>query len=225
MALICVNDNGEGIPAAMLSRVFNMFTQVNTGARAQGGLGIGLTLARTLVHLHGGTIEASSPGPGKGCEFLVRLPIAASAEAAETLSTAPQDDAPLRLRRVLVVDDNHDAADSLGMLLQFLGAEVIVVHDGYAALEAMKSFRPAVVLLDLGMPGMNGLEVARRMREDPQAKAMTLVALTGWGQREDRRRTSEAGFDYHLVKPADVGTLQSILSMRESSEAHSATKH
>jgi CheY-like chemotaxis protein len=155
----------------------------------------------------------------------VRLPLAALIQPVEKKPAAPREEAPLRLRRVLVVDDNHDAADSLGMLLQFLGAEVMVVHDGYAALEAMKGFRPAVVLLDLGMPGMNGLEVARRMREDPQAKATTLVALTGWGQREDRRRTSEAGFDYHLVKPADVGTLQSILSMRDSSEAQSATKH
>jgi CheY-like chemotaxis protein len=117
---------------------------------------------------------------------------------------------------VLVVDDNHDAADSLGMLLQFLGADVMVVHDGRSALAAMKTFKPTVVLLDLGMPEMNGLEVARRMREDPEAQRATLVALTGWGQREDRRRTHEAGFDYHLVKPADVGTLQSILSLRET---------
>jgi CheY-like chemotaxis protein len=131
---------------------------------------------------------------------------------------------PLRLRRVLVVDDNQDAADSLGMLLLFLGAEVAVVHDGRSALEKMKSFRPAVVLLDLGMPGMGGLEVARRMREDPETSGATLVALTGWGQREDRRRTREAGFDYHLVKPADVGTLQSILTLREGVEER-ATRH
>jgi CheY-like chemotaxis protein len=126
---------------------------------------------------------------------------------------------------VLVVDDNHDAADSLGMLLQFLGAEVMVVHDGHAALAAIRSFKPAVVLLDLGMPGMNGLEVARRMREDPSTHGITLVALTGWGQREDRRRTSEAGFDYHLVKPADVGMLQSILSMKELQTPADATRH
>jgi PAS domain S-box-containing protein len=225
MAAIRVKDNGEGIPEAMLSRVFNMFTQVNTGARAQGGLGIGLTLAKTLVHLHGGTIEAFSRGPGNGCEFLVRLPLSAALPQQDASASAEREDAPMRLRRVLVVDDNHDAADSLGMLLEFLGAEVKVVHDGHAALEEMKSFHPAVVLLDLGMPGMNGLEVARRMREDPQASTTTLVALTGWGQREDRRRTEEAGFDYHLVKPADIGTLQSILSMRESHEAAVATRH
>jgi CheY-like chemotaxis protein len=194
-----------------------MFTQVNTGARAQGGLGIGLTLARTLVHLHGGTIEAFSEGPGTGCEFLVRLPLAAMhGMTGEPSADADAHGAPAPMRRVLVVDDNHDAADSLGMLLQFLGAEVMVVHDGRSALAAMKTFKPSVVLLDLGMPEMNGLEVARRMREDPEARSATLVAVTGWGQREDRRRTHEAGFDYHLVKPADVGTLQSILSLREA---------
>ena len=228
MAVISVKDNGEGIPRQMLQRVFNMFTQVNTGSRAQGGLGIGLTLAKTLVHLHGGTIDATSEGPGHGCEFLVKLPLAARAAAAPEPAIVAPEGAPLR--RVLVVDDNHDAADSLGMLLEFLGAEVRVVHDGYSALEAMKAFKPAVVLLDLGMPGMNGLEVARRVREDPHARGTTLVALTGWGQREDRRRTSEAGFDYHLVKPADVGTLQSILSMREKNPAEdeagiAATRH
>jgi PAS domain S-box-containing protein len=225
MAVVCVRDNGEGIPQQMLSRVFNMFTQVNPGERAQGGLGIGLTLARTLVNLHGGSIEAFSHGPGSGCEFLVKLPLL-KAEVAAMQSQAQQGDGVLRLKRVLVVDDNKDAADSLGMLLEFLGAEVRVVHDGLAALEAVSSFKPTVVLLDLGMPGMNGLEVARRMREDPEAKGTTLVALTGWGQREDRRRTTEAGFDYHLVKPADLGALQSILSMRESPPPDSAaTRH
>jgi CheY-like chemotaxis protein len=220
MAVVCVEDNGEGIPPAMLPRVFNMFTQVNTGARAQGGLGIGLTLARTLVHLHGGTIEAKSEGLGKGCQFLVKLPLAAPAETGETVQS-PRAAAgqPLAHRRVLVVDDNHDAADSLGMLLEFLGAEVKIVHDGRAALDAMNSFNPTAVLLDLGMPGMNGLEVARRMREDPKFRETTLVAVTGWGQREDRRRTHEAGFDYHLVKPAHLGALQAILNLREAEPA------
>jgi CheY-like chemotaxis protein len=199
-----------------------MFMQVNTGARAQGGLGIGLTLAKTLVHLHGGTIEALSRGAGLGSEFRVRLPLAKHGVDAQ--GPGPRDEEPPPLRRVLVVDDNRDAADSLGMLLKLLGAEVMVVHDGSAALEAMKTFAPAVVLLDLGMPGINGLEVARRMRADPVAARATLVALTGWGQREDRRRTTEAGFDYHLVKPADLGTLRSILAMRGDAPL-SATRH
>ena len=217
MAVVCVVDNGEGIPPNMLSRVFNMFTQVNTGSRAQGGLGIGLTLARTLVHLHGGTIEAKSDGVGRGCEFRVRLPIAAPVEeVASSPSPVQTHGYPLAHRRVLVVDDNHDAADSLGMLLEFLGAEVKIVHDGRAALEAMNTFNPSAVLLDLGMPGMNGLEVARRMREDPKFRHTTLVAVTGWGQREDRRRTHEAGFDHHLVKPADLGALQAILNLQET---------
>jgi CheY-like chemotaxis protein len=139
-------------------------------------------------------------------------------------SAGVHDEEPQGLRRVLVVDDNHDAADSLGMLLKLLGAEVMVVHDGSAALEAMKTFAPGVVLLDLGMPGMNGLEVARRLRADPVASRATLVALTGWGQREDRRRTTEAGFDFHLVKPADLGTLRSILAMRGEASPN-ATRH
>ena len=224
MAVVCVSDNGEGIPPAMLARVFNMFTQVNTGSRAQGGLGIGLTLARTLVHLHGGTIEASSAGQGKGCQFTVRLPLVEAMTGITEPAAPAKPEKPLQLKRVLVVDDNRDAADSLGMLLEFLGADVQVVHDGRSALEAMKTFQPAVVLLDLGMPEMNGLEVARRMREDPQSRSATLVALTGWGQREDRRRSREAGFDYHLVKPADVGTLQSILTMRDTADP-SAVRH
>ncbi|HEX4333843.1 MAG TPA: ATP-binding protein [Usitatibacter sp.] len=226
MAVIGVRDNGEGIAPQMLSRVFNMFTQVNPGERAQGGLGIGLTLARTLVNMHGGSIEALSGGREHGCEFQVRLPLVSNAEVADQAQAGHEEKGELRLRRVLVVDDNEDAADSLGMLLEFLGAEVRVVHDGFAALEALSTFQPAAVLLDLGMPGMNGLEVARRMREDPRAKGALLVALTGWGQREDRRRTMEAGFDYHLVKPADLGTLQSILSMRELPDPDAAvTRH
>jgi PAS domain S-box-containing protein len=225
MASVCVRDNGEGIPPAMLARVFNMFTQVNTGSRAQGGLGIGLTLARTLVQLHGGTIEAFSDGAGKGCQFLVRLPLAPDLPETKGPEQIPaHDGSPAALKRVLVVDDNRDAADSLGMLLEFLGADVRVVHDGPGALEAIATFQPAVVLLDLGMPGMSGLEVARRMREDPRLADTKLVALTGWGQREDRRRTHEAGFDYHLVKPADVGTLRSILSMKDEA-APSLVRH
>ena len=224
VATVSVKDDGEGIPPSMLGRIFNMFTQINTGNRAQGGLGIGLTIARTLVHLHGGTIEAFSDGLDRGCEIRVSLPLAErEALVAPHPGDALPEGRPLSRQRVLVVDDNHDAADSLGMLLRFLGAEVEVVHGGREALEAMRRFRPGVVLLDLGMPHMDGLEVARRMREDPEMRGATLVALTGWGQREDRRRTGEAGFDYHLVKPADVRTLQSILSVTPAEEG--VTRH
>ena len=158
-----------------------------------------------------------------GCEFLVRLPLVQplAQEAGNETVTAVGNQLS---GRVLVVDDNHDAADTLGMLLQALGAEVQVVHDGRSALDSMRTFRPAVVLLDLGMPGMSGLEVARRVREDPEFVGIRLVALTGWGQREDRRRTTEAGFDYHLVKPADVSALHAILSPRgDRGTADSAT--
>jgi CheY-like chemotaxis protein len=209
----------------MLGRIFNMFTQVNTGQRAQGGLGIGLTLARTLVHLHGGTIEAHSEGTGRGCEFQVRLPLATPAAAQVHETRTRHDDAGAGLARVLVVDDNHDAADTLGMLLRVLGAEVEVVHDGPAALASLRTFRPTVVLLDLGMPGMSGIEVARRVREDPQFASTRLVALTGWGQREDRRRTKEAGFDHHLVKPADMDALQSILALPDAGGARDPVRH
>ena len=224
-AVICVEDNGDGIPPEMLKRVFNMFTQLGGRERSQGGLGIGLTLARALVEMHGGAIEAASDGPGKGCRFTVRLPLAVEAGTAQAPVEETIHSLDIRARRVLVVDDNQDAADSLGMLLQLLGAEVLVVHDGRAALEALDSFRPGVVVLDLGMPGMSGLEVARRMREDPAHRAITLVALTGWGQRDDRRRTREAGFDYHLVKPADLTVLRRILARRGSREEERATRH
>jgi PAS domain S-box-containing protein len=225
MAVVCVRDNGEGIPEAMLGRIFNMFTQVNTGHRAQGGLGIGLTLARTLVHLHGGDIEAHSEGAGRGCEFLVRLPLAAAAASEASDAVTRPDDMGAGLARVLVVDDNHDAADTLGMLLRVLGAQVEVVHDGPAALASLRTFRPTVVLLDLGMPGMSGIEVARRVRGDPQFASTRLVALTGWGQREDRRRTTEAGFDHHLVKPADMDALQSILALPDAGDVRDPVRH
>jgi CheY-like chemotaxis protein/two-component sensor histidine kinase len=224
VATVTVTDNGEGIPPSMLGRVFNMFTQINTGTRAQGGLGIGLTLARTLVHLHGGTIEAHSEGVDRGCRITVRLPLAKRDAVAAPPAEPLAENRPLARQRVLVVDDNEDAAESLGMLLRFLGAEVEVAHGGPEALAIMQRFKPGVVLLDLGMPQMDGLEVARRMREDPQMSGATLVALTGWGQREDRRRTGEAGFDYHLVKPADVRTLQSILKVSPQ-PVEGATRH
>jgi PAS domain S-box-containing protein len=211
MVVVSVRDNGIGIGADMLPHIFDMFSRTNRGAHSGGGLGIGLTLARSLVQMHGGRIEARSEGAGRGSEFIVRLPLAAEGigpvAAAET-SPIANTKTP---RSILVVDDNRDAADSLCMLLRFLGNTVHVVHDGPAALEAVKAWRPSVLLLDLGMPGMSGYEVARHIRQQPELADITLVALTGWGQEEDRKRTLSQGFNHHLVKPVDINTLQALL--------------
>ncbi len=210
-AEVSVRDTGAGIPADMLAAVFEPFTQVaRTDARSQGGLGIGLTLVKNLVELHGGRVEAHSDGEGKGTEVVVRLPLTARPVPAAAPDPPAGRAAPIA-RRVLVADDNRDAADSLGDLLRLLGADVRVVYDGPAALAAVAAFRPAVALLDIGMPGMDGYEVARRVRERPGSDAPALVALTGWGQDEDRRRSAAAGFDHHLVKPADVAALAALL--------------
>jgi len=214
--LIRVRDNGLGIPPAMLPRVFNMFTQVErTRDHAQGGLGIGLTLVRRLVEMHKGRIEAFSEGTGKGSEFVIHLPLATEALEPHQLDGALDShlhDGTVRPRlRVLVVDDNLDSLTSLAMLLRMSGDAVRTASDGTAALEVAKSFRPEVVLLDLGLPGMDGYEIGRRIRKMPESKSAILVAQTGWGQDDDRRRSAEAGFDAHLVKPVDPAELQKIL--------------
>jgi CheY-like chemotaxis protein/two-component sensor histidine kinase len=200
--VVSVRDNGMGIPVEMLSKVFDLFTQVDRiYSRAQGGLGIGLTLVRSLVEMHGGNVEARSAGPGQGSEFLVRLPLAMRRRGAFEQSRTEGGTAATASRRILVVDDNRDSADSLGMLLKFLGAEVCIANDGPAALEALETYQPSVVFLDIGMPGMDGYEVARRARQWCEDREVTLIALTGWGQEEDLRRSKEAGIDHHLVKP------------------------
>jgi len=208
-ALIAVRDNGTGIAADALPRMFQMFHRGAASSRRNpSGLGIGLSLARGLAEMHGGTITVKSEGPGRGSEFTVRLPLAASQPAPAAERSA--DDA-LPPRRILVVDDNRDAADSLGLLLKVLGAEVRVARDGAEALEAYSSYDPAVVLLDIGMPGMDGYEVARRIRAQSPGPRPTIVALTGWGQENDRREAREAGFDHHMVKPAEIGALKELL--------------
>jgi signal transduction histidine kinase len=213
--IISVKDTGIGIPAHMLPRIFEMFTQVDPSLeRAQGGLGIGLTLVRRLVELHGGTVEARSAGPGQGSEVTVRLPAAASQPRTATpreVANRGEAAGPLPKRRILVVDDNEDAAASLTLLLTLSGNEVRTAHDGLTAVKMAAAFRPAVILLDIGMPKLNGYEAARRIREQ-QGKEVVLIALTGWGQEEDKRQAQEAGFDHHLVKPLDPATLQSLLA-------------
>ena len=210
-----VRDTGVGIPAGMLSRIFEMFTQADRSLeKLHGGLGIGLTLARQLVEMHGGTIEARSPGAGRGSEFIVRLPVAAETDGERAAGGAlVHHPLAARRRRILVVDDNRDAAESLALALQLKGHEVEAAHDGFQAIEAAYAFRPDVVLLDIGMPRLNGHDTARHIRQRLGPAAMPLfVALTGWGQDDDRRRSREAGFDHHLIKPVDPQALDALLT-------------
>ncbi|HXS82169.1 MAG TPA: ATP-binding protein [Methylomirabilota bacterium] len=212
-ATISVRDTGTGIPPDMLPRVFDLFTQVDHHAgRSQGGLGIGLTLVKSLVEMHGGSVMAYSEGPGRGSEFVVRLPLAADARCGTDEPRRDAGSAPLMARRrVLIVDDNHDAADSLGTLLELRGAEVRVAYNGHDCLRAVATHRPAVVLLDIGMPGKDGYEVAHEIRRLPEANGVTLIALSGWGQKADRDLSRAAGFDYHLIKPVDIQALEALL--------------
>ena len=225
MLEISVRDTGMGIPADMLARVFDMFTQVpHAIERSQGGLGIGLTLVKRLVEMHGGSVEARSAGPGMGAEFIVRLPERAAEPAAPSVAVlAPAEQAPTR-HRILVADDNRDAADSLGFMLRIAGHDVRTAYDGQQAIDLAETFRPQLALLDLGMPRLNGYEAARRLRQTPHGRAMQLIALTGWGQPDDRARSLAAGFDHHVVKPVDPSLLQRLLAApREESEAEKKT--
>jgi signal transduction histidine kinase/ActR/RegA family two-component response regulator len=208
-----VRDTGTGIRSEMLPKIFDLFTQANrTYDRAQGGLGIGLTLVRSLVSLHGGTVTVQSDGPGQGSEFVVTLPLAMEMADSRMHTSPPSQLAAFPPLRLMVVDDNRDAADSLTMLLRFLGADVETVHDGPTALKTIRTHLPNVVLLDIGMPEMDGYDVARQIRQYPEFEHVTLIALTGWGQDDDRRRSREAGFDYHLVKPIELSALQELLA-------------
>lgn len=213
-AVVSVKDGGVGIPPDMLPKIFEMFTQVDrTLERSQGGLGIGLTLVKKLVDMHGGSVEAKSDGDGRGSEFVVRLPMA-SAAVREVKPSSEEDEpaCPSGQCRILVADDNEDAADSLAMMLQIMGNEVRTTNDGLQAVEAAEAFRPDVILLDIGMPKLNGYEVCRRIREQPGGKKVVLIALTGWGQEQDKRRSQEAGFDHHMVKPVDPAALEKLLA-------------
>lgn len=208
-----VKDNGIGIPASMRERIFELFMQVDRSLeRSEGGLGIGLTLVQRLVEMHGGTVECHSAGPGKGSEFIVRIPITDDIVPRShlTSTTGVRTSTPVP-RRVLVVDNNHDAADSMAMLLRMRGDRVHTAYDGEEALQALEAFQPNVVLLDIGLPGMNGYEVAQRIRARDGSAQPLLIAMTGWGQEEDRRRSREAGFDEHLTKPVEFALLMSVL--------------
>lgn len=211
----------------MLDLVFDIYTQLEpTNGHIEGGLGVGLTLAKNLVELHGGRIEARSAGPGHGSEFIVRLPMLArdgprsQAHLGNEGASHEVTQGRLDAHRILVVDDNRDAAKSLGVLLRLLGAEVNVVHNGPSALKAMTAFRPTVVLLDIGMPGMDGYQVARNIRQQDEFQDVALIALTGWGQEKDRRRSQAAGFNYHLTKPAELSALEALLASLETDPSH-----
>jgi two-component system CheB/CheR fusion protein len=209
-AVLRVRDDGIGIAPHMLGHVFDLFTQAErTLDRAQGGLGIGLTLVRRLTELHGGRVEARSDGLGKGAEFVVYVPAAAAAEPSGDSPRAPVQHATAR---VLLVEDNPDAAETLRMLLELLGHRVNVVHDGLSALAAAESNLPDVMLIDIGLPGMDGYELARQVRGKPALASIMLIALTGYGRDEDRDRATSVGFNYHLVKPVELDVLRSLVA-------------
>jgi signal transduction histidine kinase len=213
--VLSVRDTGIGISAEMLPGIFEMFSQTERALeRSQGGLGIGLSVVRGLVRLHGGSVTAHSAGRGRGSEFVVRLPLqrAGPNEVPDEPPALAGAYPAASARRVLVVDDNVDGARSLAKLLKILGHEVAVTHDGPAALEKVRSFKPEVALMDIGLPGMNGYEVARRLRAIPELREVLLVALTGFGKEEDRQRSMEAGFNAHLVKPVELQDLEALLS-------------
>jgi CheY-like chemotaxis protein len=207
-----VRDTGIGIAPEALDSVFEMFSIVKPAMeRAGKGLGIGLALARALMAMHGGTLTASSAGIGRGAAFTVRLPGAAAAIAPATSGTV-MPSAATPGRRILVVDDNADAADSLAQLLRLDGHETVAAHDGAAALVAAERLAPEVALLDIGMPGMDGYALARELRTRAAGRRLMLIAVTGWGQAEDRRRSADAGFDHHLTKPVDPQALAALLA-------------
>jgi CheY-like chemotaxis protein len=218
--VVTVEDDGIGIAPEMLPRIFEMFAQDQPALqRAQGGLGIGLSLVRALVVLHGGRVEAHSEGVGRGTRMIVRLPLAERPAVVD--APEPARPSPGRCLRVLVADDNADAAETLAMFLSGLGHSVRTARDGVEALAVAEEQRPELVLLDLGMPRLNGLETARALRETPWGRAARIVAVTGWGHPDDRRRTAEARFDDHLVKPVELRELRAIveaLAFRSPSE-------
>jgi CheY-like chemotaxis protein len=225
-AIVTIRDTGIGIPPDRLESVFEMFSQVESAiSRSRGGLGIGLSLTQRLVQMHGGSVKAFSEGLGKGSRFHVQLPLVHPDEGA---SPAPGAAQPSREAtgslRILIADDNVDAADTLAALLQVMGHEVQTVHDGEAAVAAAAQFTPQVVILDIGMPRMNGYEACRRIRAQPHEKRPMLVALTGWGQEQDLAQSQAAGFDWHLVKPIEAEALEKLLEAQVRGTLRSEAK-
>ncbi|MCY7370056.1 MAG: response regulator, partial [Polaromonas sp.] len=214
-AQVSICDNGIGLPTGMLAKIFDMFTQIPRAgpAQPQGGLGIGLALVKGLVEMHGGTVVANSAGEGRGSCFTVCVPALSSYDPS---APAPLGgDVTMGQHRVLVADDNQDAASTLSMLMEVMGHEVRTAHDGIEAVAMAEAFVPELILLDIGMPGIDGYEACRRIRKLPWGPQARIVAMTGWGQEDDRRRSHEAGFDQHLVKPADPAEIERLLiSMR-----------
>jgi PAS domain S-box-containing protein len=215
-----VKDTGSGIAPEMLPRVFDLFTQVDrTLESSQGGLGVGLSIVKRLVEMHGGSVEAHSEGYGMGSEFVIRLPVVLWVADDKQLEGTDRRVCPPARRRVLVVDDNRDAAVSLAMMLELMGSEVRTAHDGLDGVDVAAAFHPDVILLDIGMPKLNGYDTCRRIRGQPWARGVVIVALTGWGQEEDKRRSQEAGFDSHLVKPIEPAALEKLLAELNSERA------
>ena len=212
-AVVSVADNGVGIPREMQDKVFDMFSQVNrTIDRSQGGLGIGLALVKRLTEMHGGTITVESAGAGLGSTFTIRIPVAASSEGDPASRENGRMPADLVRRRILVVDDNEDGAESLAMMLELSGHETRTAHDGQQALDTARTFAPDIVFLDIGLPGMSGYEVARRFRAEPGLREAVLVALTGRGSEDDKQQSNEAGFNFHLTKPTEVAAVEGLLA-------------
>ncbi|GGY84447.1 hypothetical protein GCM10011613_31720 [Cellvibrio zantedeschiae] len=208
---ITVEDNGIGIPPTMLKTIFEIFSQVDQSLeRSRSGLGIGLTLTKRLVELHGGNIEAFSEGLGKGSEFIVRLPIVI--DEAPTLAASKNVEKPTAKKRILIADDNVDSANTLAEFLRLMGNEIFVVHDGEQAVVVANAQRPDAILLDIGMPNLNGFETCQQIRKHPWAENILIIALTGWGQDEDRRKSAQAGFNEHFVKPVDLTKLMELLA-------------
>jgi CheY-like chemotaxis protein len=215
-AALAVEDTGSGIEAAMFPHLFDAFAQADRSLdRSKGGLGLGLSLVKGLVQLHGGEVQAASAGAGKGAAFTVWLPVEHE-ETAVCPSRVAAGRPPARLARVLVVEDNRDAAASLQTLLELFGHEVAVAHSGIEGVDTACAWLPDVVLCDIGLPGLDGYAVIRALRRNPQTAAARMIALTGYGSDDDRRRTQEAGFDRHLVKPVEPGHLQEVLAVNRS---------